>query len=124
MLDKADFDKILGASFIEWVFPEDISKNNMEQYVFIDARIPAEYEQEHIRDAINIPIEVLRQKYAELDPSQEYYTYCISDSRGAAAAFLMKSQGFKVRGIRGGLSAWDGPVQHGGNGIHYPSEKE
>ncbi len=120
-LNKADFDKILGESFIEWYYSEDIPKDKMDQYVFIDARIPPEYEVEHIEGAVNIPIEEMRQRYGELDPSQEYYAYCISDSRGAAAAFLLKSQGFNVKAIRGGLSAWDGPVHQGSDGIDHPS---
>jgi CRP-like cAMP-binding protein len=120
VLDQADFDQILRGSFLEWDFPEDIPLEKREQYVFIDARIPPEYEEEHIEGAVNIPLEVLRQKYAELDPSQEYYTYCTSDSRGMTAAFLLKSQGFKAKSIRGGLSAWAGPVAHGKDGIHTP----
>lgn len=122
VLDKKDFDEILKKSFVEWDFPEDISEEKRKTCVFIDARIPPEYEEEHIEGAISIPIEILRQKYAELDPAQEYYTYCTSDSRGMTAAFLMRSMGFKVKSIRGGLSAWDGSIASGKDGIHF-SEK-
>ncbi len=122
VLEKSDFDKILRESFLEWDFPEDFTDENRKQYVFIDARIVPEYEEEHIEGAINIPIEVLRQKYTELDPSQEYYTYCTNDSRGMTAAFLLRSQGFKAKSVRGGLSAWTGPVKHGSDGIHIPSK--
>ena len=90
---------------------KDIPAEQRESSVFIDARVAPEYKEEHIEGALNIPIEVLRQKYDELDPAWEYYTYCTSDSRGMAAAFLMKSMGFKVKAIRGGLGAWDGPVE-------------
>jgi len=34
------------------------------------------------------------------------------------AAFLMKSMGFKVKSIKGGLGAWDGLVTQKGDGIH------
>lgn len=116
-IDKADFDDVMKKSFLEWDYPEDIldKRNN---YVIIDARIEPEYQDEHIAGAINIPIEVLRQKYGELDSSREYYTYCTNDSRGMTAAFLLRSQGYKAKTIRGGLGAWDGPVVHGGDGIH------
>ncbi len=120
VLDKGDFDEILKKSFMVYDFPEDIPEDKRGNYVFIDARIPPEYEEEHIEGAISIPIEVLRQKYEELDPAKEYYTYCTSDSRGMTAAFLMRSMGFRVKAIRGGLSAWDGPVTQGGDGIHTP----
>jgi CRP-like cAMP-binding protein len=120
VLEKSDFENVLQGSFLEWDFPEDIPLEKREQFVFIDARIPPEYEEEHIEGAVNIPLESLRQKYLELDPSQEYYTYCTADSRGMAAAFLLRSQGFKAKQIRGGLSAWEGPVTHGSDGIHIP----
>jgi len=118
-LDKKDFDDILKEAFLEWDFPEEVEEVR-DKYFIIDARITPEYEEEHIKGAVNIPIEVLRQKYSELDPSLEYLTYCTNDSRGMTAAFLMRSQGFNVKSIRGGLSAWDGPVVQGGDGIHTP----
>jgi CRP-like cAMP-binding protein len=122
VLEKKDFDQILRKSFIEWDFPEDIPEDQRGRYVFIDARVEPEYEDEHIEGAINIPLEILREKYDELDKNKEYYTYCTTDSRGMSAAFLMKSMGFKVKTLRGGLSAWDGPVAHGRDGIHYPDK--
>jgi len=120
-LDKKDFNKILKASFLQYTFPEDIPEEERTRYVFIDARVPPEYEEEHIQGAVNIPIEQLRVKYPELDPSQEYLTYCTNDSRGMAAAFLMSTNGFKAKCLRGGLSAWDGPVSPCLDGIHMPS---
>ncbi len=121
-LDASDFHSILKKSFLEFTFPEDITEEEMAGYVFIDARIPAEYEEEHIAGAVNIPLEKLRQTFAELDPDQNYITYCTNDSRGMAAAFLMAAQGFKARNLRSGLSGWEGPVITPGEGVHYPSE--
>lgn len=118
-LEKADFQEILKCSYLDWDYPEEV-EDNRDNYFLIDARIPPEYEEEHIKGAVNIPIEILRQKYSDLDPSITYRTYCLNDSRGMTAAFLMKSQGFKVEAIRGGLSGWDGQVVQGGDGIHTP----
>jgi rhodanese-related sulfurtransferase len=120
-LEKKDFEEIVKKSFLDWDFPEEIV-DKRDEYIIIDARITPEHEEEHIENAINIPIEILRQKYSELDPSREYYTYCTNDSRGMTAAFLMRSQGFKAKTIRGGLGAWDGPVIQGGDGIHIPEK--
>jgi len=118
-LEKKDFEEILKSSYLDWDYPEEVEENR-DDYFLIDARIPPEYEEEHIAGAVNIPIEILRQKYSELDPSITYRTYCLNDSRGMTAAFLMKSQGFNVQAIRGGLSGWEGPVVQGGDGIHKP----
>jgi CRP-like cAMP-binding protein len=120
-LDKEDFNRIIKASFLENVFSEEIDPAEyLDKYVVIDARIPPEYEEEHIRGAVNIPLEVLRGKYQELDPDKEYITYCTNDSRGMVAAFLLKNQGFKARCLRGGVSGWTGPVVTASDGVHMP----
>jgi CRP-like cAMP-binding protein len=120
-LDKPTFEKILRRTFIENAFSEDLDEEDRDRAVFIDARIPPEYEEEHIAGAINIPIEILREKFGDLDKSKEYYTYCTNDSRGMTAAFLMKSMGYNVQALRGGLSAWDGETTRGSDGVHAPS---
>lgn len=120
-LDKGVFNQIMASSFIKNGFSEDIPEDERDNYVYIDARIRPEYEEEHIAGALSIPIEILREKFGELDKEKEYYTYCTNDSRGMTAAFLMKSLGYKVKALRGGLSAWDGPTTRGSDGIHMPS---
>jgi CRP-like cAMP-binding protein len=113
-LDKIDFDQILKSSFLDNVFAEDISvKTYREKYIIIDARVPPEFEQQHIEGALSIPVEVLRHKYRDLDPSKAYITYCTNDSRGMVAAFLLKNHGFKAKCLRGGISSWEGPVASG-----------
>ena len=124
VLAKADFDQILKATYVDYAYAEEIPVEEMNRYVFIDARIRPEYEEEHIAGAVNIPLEVLRQKYTDLDPALEYLTYCTNDSRGTAAAFLMRSHGFRARSIRGGLSAWEGPVSSGAEGVYLPKDEE
>ncbi len=111
-LDKVDFAEVMQASFMDSIFVEDISTENyLDKYVVIDARVPKDYEAEHIKGAINIPMEVLRQKYAELDRTKSYITYCsINDSRGMTSAFLLKNNGFNAKCLRGGVSSWEGPI--------------
>jgi len=120
MIDKKTFSEIMQKTFIENAFPEELDEEERKNVVFIDARVTPEYDEEHIAGAVNIPIEILRGKFGELDKGKEYYTYCTNDSRGMTAAFLMKSMGFHVKALRGGLSAWDGETVRGGDGIHMP----
>lgn len=116
-LDKADFNGILKATFLENTFAEDIPvENYLDRYVLIDARVPREYEEEHIAGAVSIPVEVLRSTCKDLDSSKEYITYCTNDARGMVAAFLLKNRGFKARCLRGGISSWSGPVAKGRGG--------
>jgi len=120
-LSEADFRQILGARFIDYVYSEDLLAEAPSRYVFIDARIPPEYEDEHIEGAINIPLEILRREYAALDPEQDYVTYCTNDSRGTTAAFLLSAQGLRAKALRGGIGAWDGPLATGASaGLHLP----
>ncbi len=122
-LSAEDFNTLLKASFLDFAFPEDFPEEERGKFVFIDARIHPEYEEEHIEGAVNIPIEVLRHNYRELDPSQEYLTYCTNDSRGMAAAFLLSTQGFKARNLRGGLGGWEGTTTTGpSGGVHLPKK--
>lgn len=122
-LDKTDFARILKDSFLEYIYSEDIDLDTyMDKYIIIDARIPPEHEEEHIHGSVNIPLEQLRHKYAELDHSKEYITYCTNDSRGMVAAFLLKNHGFRARCLRGGVSGWLGEVVTGSSGIHMPMQ--
>lgn len=122
-LSKSDFNSILKASFLEEVFFEDIPENGDDHYGFIDVRSESEFDGEHIPEAINIPLSELRQRYYELDKTREYYAYCSVGVRSSTAAFLLKSHGINAKAVKGGLSAWDGPLIVGENeGVHLPSK--
>jgi CRP-like cAMP-binding protein len=123
VLNKKDFSQILKGAFIENIFPEDIEiETCLEDYMIIDARIPPEYKEEHIYGAVNIPVEDLRQECAHFDKTKKYITYCLNDSRGMVAAFLLKNRGFDAKCLRGGISGWLGEVITGSDGIHLPEK--
>ena len=122
-LDKVDFSQVLKASFLDNIFTEEISLDGyLDKYVIIDARVPKEYHEGHIEGAVNIPVEVLRLKYSELDKSKTYITYCLNDARGMVAAFLLKNHGFNAKCLRGGVSGWTGPVAAGHDDSPVPSQ--
>jgi CRP-like cAMP-binding protein len=113
-LDKVDFAQVLQTSFLDNIFIEDLSTESyLDKYVVIDARVAKDYEEEHIKGAINIPPEIIRKKYHELDRAKHYITYCTNDSRGMVAAFLLKNHGFNAKCLRGGVSSWTGPMATG-----------
>ncbi|MEW6713514.1 MAG: cyclic nucleotide-binding domain-containing protein [Nitrospirota bacterium] len=121
VLNKKDFNQIVKAAFLDNIFPEEIPlETYLDEYMIIDARIPAEYAEEHIWGAVNIPVEILRQKCTEFDRSKKYITYCLNDSRGMVAAFLLKNRGFNAQCLRGGVSGWLGKVVTGSDGVHMP----
>jgi CRP-like cAMP-binding protein len=115
VLDKDDFNNIMKSSFVKNIFVEDIDLKERDRYVIIDTRVPLEYEQEHIEGAVSIPIEILRSKYAHLDPAKMYITYCTNDARGLIGAFMLKNYGYNAVCLRGGISSWTGPKAAGPN---------
>jgi CRP-like cAMP-binding protein len=120
MLSKADFDSIAKSSFLEEVEPESILPGTENHINYLDVRMKMEFDEEHIPGAMNIPLDELRKRYAELDQSREYYIYCLLGARSASAAFLVNSQGFKAKSIKGGILNWPGPVEIANDGIHTP----
>ncbi len=120
-LSKKDFNRIVKSSFLENIFPEEISIDTyLDEYTVIDARIPAEYAEEHIYGAVNIPVEILREVCRTFDRSKKYITYCLNDSRGMVAAFLLKNRGFQAQCLRGGVSGWEGKLETFSDGVHLP----
>ncbi|MHC4184102.1 MAG: cyclic nucleotide-binding domain-containing protein [Planctomycetota bacterium] len=119
-LAKPDFDLIMKSSFLEEVPPEDVRKEMETKHQFLDVRMDMEFEDEHIPGAINIPLDELRQRYSELHRDREYYVYCLVGARSASATFLLRSQGFKAKSIKGGLNSWPGPLTEGTDGVHAP----
>lgn len=114
VLSKKDFNQVVKSAFLENIFPEEINLDTyMDDYVIIDARVPQEYEEQHIHGAVNIPIEVLRNVCDEFDPTKKYITYCLNDSRGMVGAFLLKNKGFNAQCLRGGVSGWLGKTAIG-----------
>jgi rhodanese-related sulfurtransferase len=119
-LAKSDFDSIMKSSFLEEITPEDVLSKTKGQLNYIDVRMQMEFDEEHIPEAINIPLDEFRNRYSELDTSKEYYIYCLMGARSATATFLMNSQGFKAKSIKGGILDWPGPVEEGSAGLHTP----
>jgi CRP-like cAMP-binding protein len=119
-LSRIDFNNIMKSAFLVEVLPEDVPTVKDPLHEFLDVRMGIEYDEEHIPGSVNIPLDELRLRYSELNPDTEYYVYCLSGARSASAAFLLRSQGFHAQNIKGGISAWKGPLTRGADGIHTP----
>lgn len=119
VLSKTHFDRVMRSSFLKEIAYEKVQEDKKDQ-IYLDIRMKAEFDEEHIPTAINIPLDELRNRFAELDKSAEYYVYCLVGARSATAAFLLNSHGYKARSIKGGILNWPGPVEEGGEGIHTP----
>ncbi|WP_409284242.1 ArsR/SmtB family transcription factor [Pseudomonas protegens] len=93
---------------------EGISREELRQRLqegaitLLDVRSPREFAQGHLPGAINIPLEELEQRLAELAADQELVAYCRGPycvlSQNAAA--LLRAKGFKVRRLDQGFTDW------------------
>ncbi len=75
--------------------------------VLLDVRAEAEFAEEHIAGAINIPAPDLRTRHNELDPSRPTCVICSTGNRSGMAASMLKSYGFAdVTNVAGGMTGY------------------
>ena len=68
----------------------------------VDVRTELEYQNGHLDDAVNIPLDSLRGRLKELNQSDDYIVYCQVGLRGYYAERILKQKGYKVRNLSGG----------------------
>lgn len=73
-------------------------KAEKEEYLVIDVRSKEEYGEGHVKFAINIPLEELKNHISELEDwkNQSIITICNKGKSSAAAASLLVNEGFKT----------------------------
>ena len=89
------------------VFAKAIKKSDA---VVIDVRMPQEFEQGHIENAVNINFfdPEFKYKLLDLDRNKKYYLYCKNETRSYRAMKFMEDNGFKnVYLLKGGYEAWE-----------------
>jgi ArsR family transcriptional regulator len=110
----AEVDRIVRSYFVERDAMEALSREELLErardglVMVLDVRPADEFAAGHIPDAVNIPLNELMLRIAELDPNQEIVAYC----RGAYCVFsfeavaALRTQGFKVRRLEDGFPEW------------------
>ena len=73
-----------------------------DSVMVLDVRDPDEFEEGHIPGAVNLPLNELRTRYAELPRDRELWLYCRVGLRGYYAARLLTQLGFQVKNLSGG----------------------
>lgn len=78
-----------------------------DEQVLLDVRNPGELESVgFIKDAINIPVDQLRQRMDELPKDKEIIIYCQVGLRGNVAYRQLVNNGFKARNLIGGYRTY------------------
>lgn len=79
-----------------------------EHLVVVDVRKETEFANGHIKDAVNLPLDSLKDpgSMADLDDTQNIYVHCLGGYRSVIAASLIKKEGFhNIRNVTGGWNA-------------------
>jgi len=103
-MSKDDFNSLLTEPLIDRLDYDSAVTLVEDGAAWLDVRLPAEFENGHIGDAINVPLFVLRMKAQKLDPSRTWILYCDTGRRSSAAAFILSDRGFDVRVLSRGLA--------------------
>lgn len=61
----------------------------------VDVRTPAEFGQGHAPGSLNIPLDQLRLRIAEIDPAVPVIVCCASGGRSAQAKTLLEQAGYR-----------------------------
>ena len=101
-LNKKDFVELLKAPLIKQISMGDAKEKVLAGAVWVDVRLPSEYQYDHIAGAINLPLNEIRNLSTKLDVSKEYIIYCQTGRRSSAAAFIMAQYGLKAVVLAGG----------------------
>ncbi len=81
-------------------------ENITETDILLDVRTISEFEAGHIPNALNIPLDSIRERINELDKNQKIYIYCLGGQRGYLAQQILKQHGFNTENLSGGYQLW------------------
>lgn len=79
--------------------------------VLVDVRTPAEFNTGHIPDALNIPLDDLRNRLPELTGNR-VIVHCQVGQRGHTAARILAQHGITVSNLDGGYQTWRNGTAH------------
>lgn len=76
--------------------------NLSEDDVLLDVRTRNEFERDTLPNAINVPLDELREHLDELDTTKRYLVFCQSGLRSYVACRILSQNGFDCRNMMGG----------------------
>ena len=76
------------------------------ELTLLDVRMPREHAICRLEGSQLMPIQVLGQRWQELDPAAEIVVYCHTGVRSKHATAFLRSHGLRARNLVGGIDAW------------------
>jgi hydroxyacylglutathione hydrolase len=95
---------------IERITPSSLAEQlrSPEPPLLLDVRSDAEWQERHIADSVNIPLNRLAERETEIPPDRVVVVYCSSGYRSSIGASLLRRGGVgRVIDLVGGIGGWD-----------------
>ena len=102
-LAKDDFLEQLKEPVIKSVNSADADTMIKDGAIWLDVRLPSEYQNKKISSSINIPLFLLRLNASKLSKEKKYIVYCDTGSRSASATFILNERGYNAYLLEGGM---------------------
>ena len=103
-LGKDDFKKLLNEPMLDWIPYDKAQEIVAGGGVWLDVRLPSEYENHHLDNAINIPLYFIRLKISTLDQDTKYVVCCDTGRRSSAGAYILSGRGYQAYVLQGGIN--------------------
>ena len=89
---------------IQW---HELASLDPQNTLIIDVRTPAEYMHGHVPGAVNIPVDLLRERLSEVPRTKDIIVYCLVGIRAYASYRILWGHGFtRVRNLSGGWKTY------------------
>lgn len=92
---------------LQVIYWDDLENLDFYEDALIDVRTPDEYEMDHVKGSLNIPLDELRGRLTEIPKDKDIYIYCEAGLRGYLAQRILLQSGFsRVWNMSGGFRTW------------------
>jgi len=103
-LGKDDFKKLLNEPMLDWVDYAQGQQIVQSGGQWLDVRLPSEFENQHLDNAMNIPLYFIRLKLNTLEQGKKYVVCCDTGRRSSAGAYILSERGYQAYVLRGGIN--------------------
>ncbi len=103
-LGKEDFRTLLNEPMLDWVSKAEAEDVIRGGGLWLDVRLPSEFENQHLDGAINIPLYFIRLKINTLDRDIKYVVCCDTGRRSSAGAYILSERGYHAFVLRDGIN--------------------
>lgn len=103
-LSKQDFVELLKKNLVHYMDYDLAQESIREGSAWLDVRLADEHSGFAFDNSINVPLSMIRERAAGLDPEKKYIVCCDTGRRSASAAFLLSQRGLDVCVLEGGMN--------------------